>query len=88
MFTIYSSHNCGWCTQAKKLLDVRKLEYKEKVIDSGQVPRVPGTEYIYLKDLERILPGISSVPQIYHEVNGVSKHIGGFRDLEKYLSVQ
>lgn len=87
MFIIYSKPNCAYCVQAKNLLKSKGLEYLELMLDLGQ-PKQPDTEYVFLRDLEKLLPGVSSVPQIFERLGGAvpaTKHIGGLKELRTRL---
>ena len=88
MFIIYSKPNCTFCTQAKALLKSKGLEYLELMLDLGQA-RLPDTEYVFLRDLEKLLPGVKTVPQIFERLGGAAPathHIGGFAELKTYLN--
>lgn len=88
MFIVYSKENCPYCVQSKALLNSKGLEYIELMLDLGQAKKAD-TEYIFLKDLEKLLPGVSSVPQIFERLGGAApatQHIGGFKELREYLS--
>lgn len=88
MFIVYSKENCPYCVQSKALLKSKDLEYVELMIDLGQ-PHKPDTEYVFLRDLEKLLPSVQSVPQIFERLGGAApalKHIGGFRELKEYLN--
>ena len=88
MFIVYSKENCPYCVQSKALLKSKGLEYIELMLDLGQ-PKKPDTEYVLLKDLEKLLPEVSSVPQIFERLGGAApatQHIGGFKELREYLS--
>jgi glutaredoxin len=90
MFIVYSKPNCTYCTQSKALLHSKGLEYVEIMLDLGQ-PHIPDTEYVPLSDLEKLLPGVKSVPQIFERLGGAApctKHIGGFAELKIHLSLQ
>lgn len=90
MFIIYSRPNCTFCTQSKALLKSKGLEYLELMIDLGQ-PREPNTEYVFLRDLEQLLPGVKTVPQIFERLGGAApctRHIGGFAELKTHLNLQ
>lgn len=87
MFIVYSKPNCTYCTQSKALLISKGLEYLEIMLDLGQ-PHIPNTEYVFLRDLEKLLPGVKTVPQIFQRLGDaapVTKHIGGFAELREYL---
>jgi glutaredoxin 3 len=61
---IYTKWTCGFCSRAKKLLDMKKLAYDEISVDMGGERRA--------EMIERS-NGRTTVPQIF--ING--KHIGG-----------
>ena len=62
---IYTSDNCWYCDQAKRLLDGKDATYEE--IDVSNNPEI----------LQEKCPGQRTVPQIF--IN--SEYIGGFDDL-------
>ena len=87
MFIVYSKPNCPYCVQAKNLLKFNNLEYSEFMLDLGQ-KKEADTNYVLLKELEAILPGVKSVPQIFERLGNAaptSKYIGGFAELREYL---
>jgi glutaredoxin 3 len=61
---IYTKQTCGFCIRAKKLLDMKKVEYTEYPVDMGGAKK---TEMV-----ERA-GGRMTVPQIF--IDG--RHIGG-----------
>ncbi len=69
MILVYTKDNCTYCDQAKALLKLRELEYKEINIKEDQA-------LDYLLSL-----GLKTVPQIW--IN--DEHIGGFKQLEEYF---
>ena len=69
MVIIYSAEWCGPCVYAKKLLNEKKIQYKEIDIEKNDISR---------EDLEKMTGG-STVPQII--IN--DKCIGGFDQLLK-----
>ena len=69
---IYSSYNCGYCDRAKKLLDEKKINYKEINIQEN-----PAEREVMLKKAN----GKRTVPQIF--INDI--HIGGFQELHKII---
>lgn len=81
MYTIYSAPGCTFCEQAKSLLKNKGLQFKELVLDVGQL-KAEGTAYISRDEFKAKLPNVRTVPQIFL---GESK-IGGFDDLKKSLA--
>jgi glutaredoxin len=69
---IYSKTNCNFCVKAKNLLNIKNLKFTEKVLDKDFTKQ----------QLLEILPNVKTLPQI--QING--KHIGGYRELERYLN--
>ena len=79
MYTIYSKPNCGYCLQAKQLLEQNKLEFEYKNL---------GTHY-NLDELMTLSPDAKSFPQIFVvDENDNKDLIGGFSDLVEYLNQQ
>ncbi|WP_304640823.1 glutaredoxin 3 [Pseudomonas sp.] len=62
--TIYSSDYCPFCIRAKQLLDSKKVQYKEIVVDGKPAVRA---------DMTRLAGGRTSVPQIWID----DTHVGG-----------
>jgi len=69
---IYSSYNCGYCDRAKKLLNEKKISYKEINIQDN-----PNEREAMLKKAN----GRRTVPQIFIK----DVHIGGFQELHKIV---
>ena len=61
---IYTKASCGFCVRAKRLLDMKKVEYREIPVDRGGPPKV---------EMLQRANGRSTVPQIF--INGT--HVGG-----------
>ena len=70
-YTIYSKPSCGYCSQAKDLLEQNKLEFEYKQL---------GTHYS-LDELMTLAPNAKSFPQVFKD--GVL--VGGYSDLCEYL---
>lgn len=68
---IYSKDNCTFCVQAKKLLDIKGLEYEEIKIGYD----------ISREDFISKFPYIKTVPLIFID----DEKIGGFKELSKFL---
>ncbi len=66
---IYSGPECGYCKQAKALLDERGLAYTDYDIAADAGRR---------EELLKRLPRVRTIPQIF--VDG--EHVGGYEDLE------
>lgn len=77
-YTIYSSPNCTYCEQAKKLLDMKGLPYN--VMDASSS--------LYFQETF-VKKGIRKVPQIFVTDDGPTdreeRHIGGFEELMQEL---
>ena len=74
MYTIYSKPNCGYCLQAKQLLEMEQLPFEYKNL---------GTHYS-LDELMTLAPNAKSFPQVFKD--GVL--VGGYSDLVEYLNQQ
>ena len=74
MYTIYSKPSCGYCLQAKQLLEMEQLLFEYKQL---------GTHYD-LDELMTLSPNAKSFPQVFKD--GVL--VGGFSDLVEYLKQQ
>lgn len=69
MITVYTKDNCTWCDQAKALLNMKGLSYKEISLREDRA-----LEYL-------VSLGLKTVPQIWID----DKHVGGFRELQEYM---
>jgi glutaredoxin 3 len=65
---IYTKASCGFCTRAKRLLEMKKVDYREIPVDRGGAPR---------EEMIQRASGRSTVPQIF--IDG--RHVGGCDDL-------
>ena len=65
---IYTKWTCGFCTRAKRLLEMKKVDYQEYAVDLGGAKKAEMVERA---------GGRTTVPQIF--ING--RHIGGCDDL-------
>ena len=65
---IYTKASCGFCTRAKRLLEMKKVDYREVPVDRGGAPR---------DEMIQRAGGRSTVPQIF--IDG--RHVGGCDDL-------
>ena len=74
MYTIYSKPNCGFCLQAKQLLEMEELPFEYKQL---------GTHYS-LDELMTLAPDAKSFPQVFKD----GECIGGYSDLVEYLKQQ
>lgn len=79
-FTIYSKTGCSYCVKAKQLLEQKNIGYTEVMIDVGQ-GKEEGKQYISVSELKSLIPGVSSVPQIFLD----GSHIGGYNQLVNTL---
>lgn len=71
MITVYGKHNCGYCTKAKNLLELKKIPFTYLTIG----------EDIGVNEFIAQYPNVKSAPYILN--NDVA--IGGFNDLEIYI---
>ena len=75
-FLVYTGNFCGYCTAAKRLLNGKSLSFTELNFDSGEADRhavVAAT-------------GHRTVPVILDLRQGQPIYIGGFTELQAYLS--
>ena len=68
---VYTGPNCGYCVQAKNLLNQRNIEFEEKPIAEGT----------NLNEMLTLSGGMSTVPQIFFN----ERHIGGYTELREEL---
>jgi len=69
---VWSKDHCSRCDQAKRLLALKGIEYEERNIDQD-----------WTRDqLLTAVPGARTLPQVCIG----DQHIGGFMELERYLS--
>ena len=71
MYKIYSKPSCGYCLQARDLLEQNNLDFEYLQL---------GTHYS-LDELMTIAPNAKSFPQIFKD----DECIGGFNNLVEYL---
>lgn len=71
MFFIYGAYNSKACDKAEFILHTLGYNYRFYRL---------GKDYT-LAQLERLIPGVKTVPQIYHGVN----YIGGMKELYEFL---
>lgn len=57
MFTVYTKNNCPNCVQAKNILKVKNVEFKEENVDDDEALKAKLMEL-----------GFKSMPQIYDDV--------------------
>lgn len=65
---IYTKMTCGFCFRAKRLLDMKKVDYQEYAVDLGGAKKAEMVERA---------GGRTTVPQIF--IDG--RHVGGCDDL-------
>lgn len=68
---VWSKDHCPYCVQAKKLLEMKGIDYEERNINNGWDR----------EDLLAAVPGARTVPQIFLD----EKLVGGFTELRKYF---
>ena len=74
MYTIYSKPSCGYCSQARDLLEQNKLEFEYLTL---------GTHYS-LQEFMELFPYALTFPMIVKD----GEVIGGFNNLVEYLKQQ
>ncbi|WP_196140105.1 GrxA family glutaredoxin [Aliikangiella sp. G2MR2-5] len=73
-FTIFGRPGCGYCLRAKQLCEIKSFDYR--YVDIWE-------EGISKEDLAKTIgKPVHTVPQVFHG----ETHIGGFDDLEAYVS--
>jgi glutaredoxin 3 len=75
MLTVYSKNNCPFCTQAKNLLTLKNIPFKEVKIDEDVIAK----EFI-------LSEGHRTVPQIYQDNKLFVQ--GGYQGLSKLTEEQ
>ena len=65
---IYTKFTCPYCVRAKRLLDMKKIDYREIAVDRGGPPK---------EEMVQRAKGRTTVPQIF--IDG--SHVGGCDDL-------
>ena len=65
---IYTKVTCPYCVRAKRLLEMKKIDYREIAVDRGGAPK---------EEMVQRANGRSTVPQVF--IDG--RHIGGCDDL-------
>lgn len=68
---VWSKNNCPFCDQAKKLLEIKGIEFEERNINNGYDR----------EDLLAAVPHARTLPQIFID----DRHVGGFTELKKLL---
>ena len=80
MYIIYGTQTCGYCTQAKQLLEQKGMDFS--YVDLTET--TPGEQ---AKLMEIAGKAFRTVPQIFHKGFGNElKYVGGFTDLKEELS--
>ncbi len=69
---VWSKYNCPFCDKAKALLKLKNIPFEERKIGDGYTK----------EELLEAVPNARTVPQIF--IN--NQLIGGFDDLQKYIS--
>ena len=65
---IYTKVTCPYCVRAKRLLEMKKIDYREIAVDRGGAPK---------EEMVQRANGRSTVPQVFIDGN----HVGGCDDL-------
>lgn len=69
---IWSSDNCWFCSESKRIMESKGMEIEERVIGNGEWTK---------EDLLEAVPNANTVPQIF--IDG--EHVGGHDDLVKRM---
>lgn len=78
-YTIYSKPSCGYCLQARDLLEQNNLDFEYLQL---------GTHYS-LDELMTLSPDAKSFPQIFVvDENGNKELVGGYTELVEHLKQQ
>lgn len=86
MFIVYGGEGCGYCVQAKKLLESKGVEFQYKDI----YDKVPSGEGTYRDELFELMDKMNmplprSIPQCFVDTEDSLQYIGGFNELRKSL---
>ena len=73
-YIIYGKPSCGYCLQAKQLLEMEQLPFEYKNL---------GTHYS-LQEVMELFPNARTFPMIVKD----SEVVGGYKDLCEYLKQQ
>ena len=68
---IWSKEQCPYCVQAKKLLELKGIEYEERNIQKDWTK----------EQLLEVVPEARTLPQIFLD----GEHVGGFTELKQRL---
>jgi glutaredoxin len=82
-FDIYTKNGCGWCEQAKQLLQRKGYTYNEKVVG------VNATKDEIQQRVKSLGLGIEikTVPQIFLLTEkGLDTYVGGFDELNRQVT--
>jgi glutaredoxin 3 len=71
--TVWSKNGCGFCSQAKALLESKGIEYEERNINNSNWTR---------DDLLTAVPTAKTLPQIFLG----EEYVGGYTELRKKLT--
>jgi glutaredoxin len=78
-YTIYSSAGCGYCLQAKRLLESKEIEF-----DYIDITELDGSEKAHLQEVAGI--PFRTVPQIFKQNEDAQlEYVGGFTELKASL---
>lgn len=69
---IWSKYHCSFCDQAKKLLEMKGIEFEERKIGDGWTK----------EELLEAVPTARTVPQIFLD----EEYVGGFTELKERLA--
>lgn len=82
---MYTKPACPFCDQAKALLRAREVQYDVVNLDVGQ-KKEPGETYIPVAEFKSAYPTQRTVPFILRVDEDSVNPIGGYPELQRYLS--
>lgn len=78
-YTLFTMPGCPDCVRAKELFEREGLSVVLRGDDDGQEPFTPD-------ELINLVGPVRTLPQVVAHYNGDSYHVGGYRDLVKFVN--
>jgi glutaredoxin len=76
LFNVFGKDNCPYCVKTVALLSKTGMSYVYTKIGEG----------ITIEEFKKLFPSAKTVPQIQVLKDGVTHYVGGYNQLEEYLS--